>query len=256
MISLSDLSKIVSASSFVIAFGGPGFLFFSRIYSKPQFMALFLLSSLTSLAGFLLASICWGLLNSFIALKYTALLGTLIQEFCRFSMIRYIYRGIEYVYNKSMVGNRTSAKSSCIFKLDDFTSSLAAGVGFGLMKSLMIFGNVLSKHLKSGHGEVSSSKFIGGHDDFPDLIGMSIISASFFLLDLLLMPLSFMAESKSNLKMTVCVILLRLMATASMFLMSEENGFIYSLGGIFFICCISAGILRNTLPSLLRFSSS
>lgn len=255
MISLSDLSKIVSASSFVIAFGGPGFLFFSRIYSKPQFMALFLLSSLTSLAAFLLASICWGLLNSFIALKYTALLGTLIQEFCRFSMIRYIYRGIEYVYNKSMVGNRISAKSSCIFKLDDFTSSLAAGVGFGLMKSLMIFGNVFSKHLKSDHGEVSISKFIGGHD-FPDLIGMSIFSASFFLLDLLLMPLSFMAERKNNLKMTVCVILLRLMATASMFLMSEENGFIYSLGGIFFICCISAGILRNILPSLLRFSSS
>ena len=255
MISQSDLSKLVIFLSFVIAFGGPSFLFFSRIYSKPQLMALFLMSALTSLAGFLLASICWGILNSFIALKYIALIGTLLQECCRFSMIRYIYRGIEFVYNKSFANSGLSAKSASVFKLNDFTSSLTAGVGFGLMKSLMIFGNMFSKRLKTDHSDLSNNILIKSHY-VPELLGMSIFSASFFLLDLLLMPLSFMAERKSDVKLTVCVILLRLMSTASVFLVSLENGFIYSLGGIFFICCLSAGMLRNVLPSLLRSASS
>ena len=255
MISQSDLSKLIVLLSFVIAFGGPTFLFFSRIYSKPQLMALFLLSALTSLAGFFLASVCWGILNSFIALKYIALIGTLLQECCRFSMIRYIYRDIEVVYNKSFANSRLSAKSASIFKLKDLSSSLTAGVGFGLMKSLMIFGNMFSKRLQSDHSDLSSNILIKSHY-VPELLGMSIFSASFFLLDLLLMPLSFMAEKKSDVKLTVCVILLRLLSTASVFLVCVENGFIYSLGGIFFICCLSAGILRNILPSLLRSSSS
>lgn len=135
------------------------------------------------------------------------------------------------------------------FRLDDVGSSLAAGIGFGFMKSLIIFGTTLSVHLNSSSTDADQTVIV------PELIGLASISLSYFLLDLVLMPIAFAAEKRNNFILIGTVVCLRLSATACMFVNGLQNGQFISLGGIFLIFCASTVTYRRVLPSTASDSS-
>jgi Aph-1 protein len=244
----SALSMPMTALCLIIAFGTPIYFFFRHIYNKPHLIALFMVSSITSLLGFFVVSLFWKLLETVIAIGFMALIGSLLQECCRFLFIRCIYRKLESTYLRSIVSAGIRGKTMD-FRLDDVGSSLAAGIGFGFMKSLIIFGNTISAHLSSSSVDADQTILV------PELIGLASISLSYFLLDLVLMPTAFAAEKRNNIKLVVTVISLRLSATACMFFSGLQNGQFISLGGIFLIFCASTIIYRRVLPSAASDSS-
>jgi Aph-1 protein len=238
----------MTALCLMIAFGAPIYFFFRHVYRKPHLMALFIVSSISSLLGFFVVSVFWKLLQNVIAIGFMALIGSLIQECCRFLLIRCLYRKLESTYLRLIVSAGINWKSMD-FRLDDVGSSLAAGIGLGFMKSLIIFGNILSVHL--------SPSSVGADQTvlFSELIALASISLSYFLLDLVLMPIAFAAEKRNDFKLIGTVICLRLSATACMFVSGFQNGQFISLGGIFLIFSASSVIYIRVLPSAASDSS-
>ena len=250
---MTRISSLIVLGSIFIAFGGPFVLFFCHIYSEPQLLSLFLLGSLSSLLGFILTAVIWKFVTDAIDIIYISLIGSFLQEFCRFIMIRHIYRKIERTYNQcTTLGGKDGAET---FHLCDSTSSLATGVGYGSMKSLLIYGNLLSKHLNSADKGLNYQIF-HNTPGVPDLIGISTLSLYFFLLDLVLMPISFVAEKRSESRLVCTVFFLRLSATSCMFLNQMETGLAYSSGGLLLIIFIAAGVLRDVYPLIIRGQGS
>jgi Aph-1 protein len=244
----SALSMPMTALCIIIAFGAPIYFFFRHVYSKSHLIALFMVSSISSLLGFFVVSVFWKLLENVIAIGFMALIGSLIQECCRFLLIRCLYRKLESTYMRSIVSAGIKGKT-IDFRLDDVGSSLAAGIGFGFMKSLIIYGNTLSVHLRASSVDADQTVLV------TELIGLASISLSYFLLDLVLMPVAFAAEKRNNFKVIGTVICLRLSATACMFFSGLQNGQFISLGGIFLIFCASSITYRRVLPSAASDSS-
>lgn len=248
---MSRTSSLIVLGSMLIAFGGPFVLFFCHIYSEPQLLSLFLLGSLSSLLGFILTAVMWKIVNDEIDIIFISLLGSFLQEVCRFIMIRFIYRKIERTYNHcSKLNGKERAET---FHLYDSTSSLATGVGYGFMKTLLMYGNLLSKHLNSANKGLNYQIF-HNTPGVPDLIGMSTLSLYFFILDLALMPISFVAEKNSKLKLVLTVFFLRISATCCMFLNQLETGLAYSSGGLLLIIFVAAGVLKDIYPLMIKSS--
>ena len=250
MIDLSRSSPLITITSLMIAYAGPFLLFFLYLYNKPQLVALFLVSSLSSLFGLILTAIIWRATVNTIDVRYFSLLGTLIQECSRFYLIHSIYRKVETTYIKSFTSiTNMSSKRKDLFILDDLSSSIASGLGFGLMKSLLIFGNIITKHINSS----TNSKYLNMFDKTPNIsniLGLAIITMLFCFLDLTIMPIAFFAEKNSKKKIIVFVFVLRFLSTTMMFFNNIENGFYYSMGGLILIILISLFLLIKIYPEL------
>ena len=252
MVDFSRSSPIVTITSLLIVYAGPITLFFLYICKKPQLIAILLISSLSSLFGLILTAITWRVTANAVDIVYIALFGTFVQECCRFYLIHSIYRKIEISYLKSLTSmSNLSCKSKEIFTLDDESSSMAAGLGFGLMKSFLIFGNIVTKHINSSKSSASLLMFEKS-PYISNILGIAIVTILFFLLDFILMPIAFYAE-KSGKKIFICtVFLLRLLSTASMFFNRIENGLYISLGLLLSILFISVFLCLKLLPDITK----
>ena len=243
---LSESSPYFTLTSLVIAFSGPLLLFSLYVYSKPHLIALFLVSSLSSLWAVIFTATIWKIFENYIPIGFFSVFGSFIQECSRFLLIRNIYRNGEMAYKKSTLLAVNASKSD--FKLDELSSSLGAGIGFGLMKLLLIYGNIIEKHI---HSSSTKLNFFNQTKSMPDIIGISIIAASFFFLDLVLMPIAFYSEKHKNFRYFSCVFLLRIFATCFMFLNHVEGGFYFTILGIFFVIFLSCNIFFHILPSIV-----
>ena len=252
MIDISKSSPIITITSLLVVYAGPISIFFLYIYKKPQLIAILLISSLSSLFGLILTAIIWRVAANVIHIGYFALFGTFIQECCRYYLIHSIYRKIEISYHKSFASmSNLSCNRKEIFTLDDESSSMAAGLGFGLMKSFLIFGNIITKHINSSKSSASLHMF----DSSPyisNILGIAIVTILFFLLDFILMPIAFYAE-KNGKNIIICMVfLLRLLSTTSMFFNHIENGLYISLGLLLSICLLSVFLLLKLYPEITK----
>jgi len=123
---------------FLVAFSPPIALSTHVLGPSPILMALAIIA-----AGFwILSALATGVLWSFLSNRATALsplnvslIGTLLQETARAALVL-SYRGFQ--------ARLTPGK---VFPLDDWSSSLACGVGFGAMHGLILYGSVLAASL-------------------------------------------------------------------------------------------------------------
>ena len=245
MLPLSE-TVLLTLASLVIGGIGPLSLFIIYIYSKPHLIALFLVSSLASLFGFIVTAVIWRISMNSMDIGYFAVFGSFIQECCRYYLINSIYRTVEIKYNKSYL-TAVNRDGNDFFILTDLSSSVASGVGFGFMKTLLIFGNVITKCIQSDSYAKSLNLFEKS-PNVPTLIGLSIISCFYFILDFILMPIAFHANKAQNKYLHFLIFFLRISATSFMFFNKIENGFFISLGGISFIIFLSFLLLVRLDP--------
>jgi len=123
---------------FLVAFSPPIALCTYIIGPRPILMTLAIIAAGFWILSALAIGVVWSLLgNGSTALNplKASVVGTLLQETARAALV------LSY---RSFQARITSGK---LFPLDDWTSSLACGIGFGAMHSLILYGSVLAASL-------------------------------------------------------------------------------------------------------------
>jgi anterior pharynx defective protein 1 len=124
----------------VFAYGPSVALFLTVVAPRSQLVLLTVTSAFTELVALLLVGLLWWLLPEFQQSDWlTVVVGVLIQEVARLLYLVGYVRGDRRI--KGMVAHSP---------LTDFSSMIAAGLGFGLMYTLIMYGGVLQASLLPG----------------------------------------------------------------------------------------------------------
>eukprot|EP01041_Mallomonas_annulata_P006957 gene6957-14124_t len=210
---------------------------------RPQLVIVALAGSFAFLLSILLTSIFWNIQHAITKNNIWILVtmfSTVSQIVCRLIFI-YAYRMTERIIKQS------SPDSAEIFPLNDISSSIASGVGFGAMHSLMMFGSVLAA--SNGSGDL----FVDSCPDIPLILSTSLIALAFSALDCVLMCMMFMAE-KLQYSKTIIVLacLLHFTASCSTLANTNEHGCLVSLPLVYTVVAVSICLLIWMWPLIAR----
>eukprot|EP00640_Fibrocapsa_japonica_P007892 CAMPEP_0113944096 /NCGR_PEP_ID=MMETSP1339-20121228/30636_1 /TAXON_ID=94617 /ORGANISM="Fibrocapsa japonica" /LENGTH=156 /DNA_ID=CAMNT_0000949167 /DNA_START=195 /DNA_END=662 /DNA_ORIENTATION=+ /assembly_acc=CAM_ASM_000762 len=135
------------------------------------------------------------------------LLGVIIQEAFRGGLFR-VYQHTEAYVNKMQLGSMASNSATLApMPLNDLTSAIAAGVGFGTMHSVVLFGGALAASTGPG------AMYLDTCPHYPLIMLAALQALLFEALDLSLTCLMFQAVRSSNPGGVLVVILLHLSAS-------------------------------------------
>lgn len=131
-------NSLLRAGCGMIAYA-PSFSLLILFSKRPQLIIVALAAAFTWLCSSLFTSLIWWFihLSNHNIWPLIIILSSIIQEGLRYIFVL-AYRKTENMIQKS------SPHSNNAFPLNDISSSLAAGVGFGLMHSLLFYGSVLA----------------------------------------------------------------------------------------------------------------
>jgi Aph-1 protein len=174
--------------------------FFQIIYPKSQLIIIFVTAAFSYLLSCLGASCIWYILGPILGLDsaWTALVPGILSQFfarCAFCALyhkveKVIEISIERTEQEAATSNdRTRTELSAAklkLELNDVASGLAAGIGFGGMHALLMYGSLLaSEAADMGVLYQPSCPYL------PSLIVSSVNSFVFFFLDIFWMLLTF-----------------------------------------------------------------
>jgi len=129
--------------------------------------------------------------------------------------------------------------------MNDVTSSLAAGIGFGTMHSLMLYGALLAA--SNGNGDI----FVDSCPSVPLILVASLIALLFTILDVILTVFAFIAEKMRSVAIVVVVLFIHAIASLSTLANQNAHGCSTSLISIFVIVILSAGLLVWMWPLMM-----
>ena len=225
----------------LIAFSPPFFILLMLLSKRPQLVVVTLSSSFSWLVSALLTGLFWAFVKAISDSSYWPLVlivSVLCQEGCRFSFV-YAYRLTERIIKES------SPNALQIFPMNDVTSSLAAGIGFGTMHSLMLYGALLAA--SNGNGDI----FVESCPSVPLILVVSLIALLFTILDVVLTFFAFMAEKMKSTVIMILIVSIHTIASLSTLANQSTHGCSTSLPSIFVIVLLSICLLVWMWPLMM-----
>lgn len=162
----------------LLAFGPISALFFTVIARRAQLVILTLAGAFIWMCAVLVTAAIWHIPPIKTSLEATIPIGVVVQE-----GFRYLF----FVgYTKTELAVQKVATSKHQLPLNDITSSLAGGVGFALMHSLMMYGSLVGSSTGSRGAAFSSSC-----ERIPLVFSAAISTLALTMLDVALMVVAF-----------------------------------------------------------------
>ncbi|RHY90774.1 hypothetical protein DYB35_005489 [Aphanomyces astaci] len=190
------------------AFGPISFLFFTVVAQRAQLVILSITAAFFYLLGLLVAATLWTVIPPLHdSIHATIPVAILVQELFRYAFF------VVYIRCEQAVKRVTTKQNQ--LPLNDLTSSFASGVGFALMRALMMYGTVLASSL-AGEGRLVHRHMSA------DPASLSTLALT--LLDVALMVLAFEGYRKRSAAHIVAVVLLHLGSGLSNMLNLNEVG--------------------------------
>ncbi|RHZ33498.1 hypothetical protein DYB37_008598 [Aphanomyces astaci] len=194
------------------AFGPISFLFFTVVAQRAQLVILSITAAFFYLLGLLVAATLWTVIPPLHdSIHATIPVAILVQELFRYAFF------VVYIRCEQAVKRVTTKQNQ--LPLNDLTSSFASGVGFALMRALMMYGTVLASSL-AGEG----ASFTATCPQIPLVFASALSTLALTLLDVALMVLAFEGYRKRSAAHIVAVVLLHLGSGLSNMLNLNEVG--------------------------------
>jgi hypothetical protein len=194
---------------------------------RAQLMILTILAAFFWLVAALVAALFWRILPDDTAVLMAAV-GVIVQEMGRFALVS-VYRRTEKIIiavsasEESITSSPPFLGVAMRFPLNDWSSSLAAGVGFGTMHALIVFGSVLAA------SEGPATLYEGSCCGVPMLLLYAVLALAFVMLDVMLMCIVFHAERRGDRLMQCFVVGSHLAASFATLFNQVEEGCTISL---------------------------
>ncbi|KAF0775798.1 hypothetical protein AaE_000502 [Aphanomyces astaci] len=194
------------------AFAPISFLFFTVVAQRAQLVILSITAAFFYLLGLLVAATLWTVIPPLHdSIHATIPVAILVQEMFRYAFF------VVYIRCEQAVKRVTTKQNQ--LPLNDLTSSFASGVGFALMRALMMYGTVLASSL-AGEG----ASFTATCPQIPLVFASALSTLALTLLDVALMVLAFEGYRKRSAAHIVAVVLLHLGSGLSNMLNLNEVG--------------------------------
>ncbi|KAF0682848.1 Aste57867_25071 [Aphanomyces stellatus] len=194
------------------AFAPVSFLFFTVVAQRAQLVILTITAAFFYLVSLLVAATLWQVIPPLHdSIHATIPVSILIQEVFRYAFFQVYVRCEQAV-------KRVTTKQNQL-PLNDLTSSFASGVGFALMRSLMMYGTVLAASM-TGEG----AAFTSTCPQMPLVFASALSTLALTLMDVALMVLAFEGFRKRSLAHIMAVVLLHLGSGLSNMLNLNEVG--------------------------------
>jgi anterior pharynx defective protein 1 len=225
-----EMGRLLSVGCALLAYS-PACSLLVLFSKRPQLIIVALAAAFFWLCSSLLTAIFWW----FIQLSGTSvwpliiIISTLIQEGMRYGYI------LAYRQTENLI-LRSSPHSNRAFPLNDLSSGLAGGVGFGLMHSLLLYGSVLA----SGGGP--ATYFDDSCPTTPLILVSALTSLAFFILDIIWMCLGLLAEKYRSSLLAGAIVVLHLFAGLVTLTNINPSGCAVSLSLLLIIVLISLGL--------------
>ena len=218
----------------------PSSIFF-LFRNRPQLYIISLAAAFAWLMSMLATGMFWSLvhLSGENVWPVTVIVAVLCQEAARFMFI-YCFRRTETIIKNS---NNYTVE---MLPMNDLSTSLAAGIGFGTMHSLMMAGSLIAA--SGGEGAL----FEDSCPQIPVVLTVSLTALGFTILDVIFMVLGFVAERKRSNHLIAVVVVLHVAAALSTLANTIEYGCIASLLLVLTVVIISSGMLAWLSPMILR----
>lgn len=219
----------------------PGCSLLILLSKRPQLIIVSLAAGFAWLFSSLLTSILWWFihLSEHSVWPVIIIMSVLLQELFRYILIL-AYRKTEVLIQRS------SPHSNQAFPLNDLSSGLAAGVGFGLMHSLLLYGSVLAASGGSG------VYFDDSCPTIPLILVSALTSLAFFILDIIWMCLGFIADRYRSVILASVIVALHLFAGLVTLTNINPSGCKVSLSLLLITILISMGLLSWFWPLLIK----
>nr|CCA22534.1 conserved hypothetical protein [Albugo laibachii Nc14] len=209
------------------AYGPIATLFFILIGKRAQLIIIALTSAFIWLISVLISATIWQIIPVLkSSAEATICVTILIQEIGRYTYFQLYSRGVVAIQKVTTTKHQ--------LPLNDFTSSLASGVGYSLMHSLMVYGTVLG----------SSTGFRGAafrdYCTLPVVFTGAITSLALSISDVALMVMAFAGYRSRNWSIICMVLVLHLGIGLSALANFKSNGCVISIpihyGGAVLAC--------------------
>ncbi|CAH0485937.1 unnamed protein product [Peronospora farinosa] len=163
----------------LLGFGPLASLFFIVVAKRAQLVIISLSGAFIWLVAILVTASLWHLIPPLkTSLAATIPLGVIVQEAFRLLFF--------YLYTHTELAVKRLTTSCHQLPLNDITSSLAGGVGFALMHSLLMFGSLLGSSTGSRGAAFSTSC-----DSIPLIFSAAISTLALTIIDVGLMIIAF-----------------------------------------------------------------
>lgn len=209
--------------------------------NRPQLYIIALAAAFAWLMSMLCSGMFWSLvhLSGENVWPLTVIVAVLFQEAARFVFI-YCFRRTEKIIKNST--NYTEE----LLPMNDLSTSLAAGIGFGTMHSLMMAGSLIAA--SGGEGTL----FEDSCPHIPLVLTVSLTALGFTILDVIFMVLGFVAERKRSNHLVAVIVVLHVAAALSTLANMHGFGCIASLLLVLAVVVISSAMLVWLSPMFLR----
>ena len=220
----------------------PAFMMSYEVAKKPHMAIVALAGAFSYLMSVLITAMFWAMIKSGESGgKYVGILfiSSILQNVCRILFVR-AYRRTEYLIKDS------SEFSEELIPLTDKSSSQAAGLGMGFMHALVVCGSTIASGDGTGHYFSDSCPYI------PLVLEISIMALGFFVMDLIVTCLAFVADRTSSKLLYSIIFLLHLFATLTSLGNREYFGCRVALSMLLIVVVVSALFLVWIWPLLGR----
>lgn len=200
---------------FLVAFGPPLALFFSAVLPKSQLVVVCVSSAFFWLLSLAAAAILWYILPWEESYWFVMTLSVCLQELARWICFHF--------YAKAERSFSVVSTNAIAFPLKDSTSSIAAGLGFGLTFTGLLYGSFLAN--ATGPGTLFSE-----HCPHMSAFVLSAwIALAFNVLHVALMVLAFHSYRQKSRPMVFLVFVLHLIASLMTLVNRNDGGCRYSI---------------------------
>lgn len=209
--------------------------------NRPQLYIIALAAAFAWLMSILATGVFWSMvhISGENVWPLTIIVAVLMQEAARFIFI-HCYRRTEVIIKNSI------DYSYDMLPLNDLSTSLAAGMGFGTMHALMMAGSLIAA--SGGEGTL----FDDSCPTVPLVLVVSITALAFTILDVIFMILGVVANRKRSNHLIAVIVVLHVAAALSTLANTNEYGCVTSLLLVYTVVAISAALLMWLSPMFLR----
>jgi len=198
------------------AFGPSVALFYTVVSKRAQLVIVALSGAFFWLTAILLSALVWTMippLKSYYGVIVPV--GVIIQEAMRY--------GLYVTYSKSEQAIQAVATPNAALPLNLLTSALAAGLGFGTMQGVIMYGSVLAA--STGPGVL----FVDACPHMPLVMLSAINCLCFIVMNVTLMLVAFGAYRDNNRQRVMTVFLIHLVCSLVTVINTVDNGCAASL---------------------------
>lgn len=225
----------------LLAYSPPFAVLFILLSKRPQLVIIALSGAFFWLCSILITSLLWSIVkvSGNNVWPFVIIASVLFQESCRYLCVLG-YRKTEIMIKQS------SPHSSEVFPLNDLSSSLASGIGFGTMHSLLMYGSVLVA--SNGTGVL----FEDSCPMMPLIVMSAFNSLAFLILDIVLMILAFISDRNKSYLLWVIIVAIHLVASMITLANKSHYGCEISLTLLLILVVSSLGFLYWISPLMTR----